>query len=422
MIENGAGLFAELVFLATVALIWIMLVYQFVLTMAGYLYSRDAARERRRLDASRPDLPGVSLLIPAHDEELVIERTVETILASDYPQDQLELIVLDDASTDGTAAILDRLAERQPRLRVVHVPAREGGKGKAAVLNRGLKLARHALIGVYDADNQPEPAALRYLAAQFDLEPGLGAALGKFRTLNRRKNLLTRFINIEGLSFQWIVQAGRWKLLKIATLPGTNFIVRKDVLDEVGGWDEEALTEDAELSLRILEAGHRIKFVPYSTTWEQEPEDLRTWFKQRTRWARGSFYLMRKFLLSVGKAKNKALAFEVFYFLALYYVFLAAIVVSALLFALSATGLVSIPVPGPYLEVWLAAYCLFAAEIMLMISREPHEDSPANMFYCMAMYFTYCQLWPLVVANAFYLEYIKKERRDWVKTRRYTQP
>ena len=421
MIEYGTDLFVELIFLATVALIWTMLVYQFVLTMAGYLYSRTAAREKRHLDALRPGLPGVSVLIPAHNEELVIERTIETILASDYPKDQLELIVLDDASTDATASILDRLAERHACLRVVHVPLRDGGKGKAAVLNRGLKLARHALIAVYDADNQPEPAALRYLAAQFVLEPSLGAALGKFRTLNRNKSLLTRFINIEGLSFQWIVQAGRWKLLKVATLPGTNFIVRKDVLDEVGDWDEEALTEDAELSLRILEAGHLIKFVPYSTTWEQEPEDLRTWFKQRTRWARGSFYLMRKFFSSVNKAKNKSLAFELFYFLALYYVFLAAIVVSAILFALSATGLLSIPVPGPYLEVWLAAYCLFAAEIMLMISRESHEDSPSNIFCCMAMYFTYCQLWPIVVANAFYLEYIKKERRSWVKTRRYAQ-
>ena len=171
MIEYGAGLFAELVFLTTVALIWTMLVYQFVLTMAGYLYSLSAAREKRRLDASRPDLPAVSVLIPAHNEELVIERTIETILASDYPKDKLELIVLDDASTDGTAAILDRLAERHACLRVFHVPASEGGRGKAAVLNRGLKLVRHPLIGVYDADNQPEPLAA---GATLTL-PGLGS-------------------------------------------------------------------------------------------------------------------------------------------------------------------------------------------------------------------------------------------------------
>src|SRR5438132_7753678 len=258
--------------------------------------------------------------------------------------------MLNDGSTDGTREILDRLAKTYPVIRPLHIPAGEGGKGKAAVLNRGLQLAQYDLIAIYDADNQPQPSALRYLAAQLVLHPELGAVLGKFRTLNRRRNWLTRFINIEGLSFQWIVQAGRWKLLKVSTLPGTNFIVRKEVLEEVGGWDEEALTEDAELSLRILEAGHRIKFVPYAVTWEQEPETIGVWFRQRTRWARGNFYVMRKFLTGLGKAKNKVLGLEVFYFLCLYYVFVVAILISALLFALGLFGVIFIHVPGPYLE------------------------------------------------------------------------
>ena len=415
------GVVIDLLFVFSVLLIWFMLVYQFVLTLAGYLYSRDAARERRRLDEQPPDLPGVSVLIPAHNEEMVIENTIEAIFNSDYPRDQLEVIVIDDASTDGTAAALERLTKRFPALRVLRVPPGEGGQGKAAALNRGLPEARHRLIGVYDADNQPEPAALRYLAGQFVLDPTLGAVLGKFRTLNRGRNLLTRFINIEGLSFQWIVQAGRWKLFSIATLPGTNFIVRRDVLEEVGLWDVEALTEDAELSLRILEAGYRIKFVPYAVTWEQEPENLATWFRQRTRWARGSFYLIRKFLTSIRGAKRKALALELFYFLCLYYVFLAAIVVSALVFVLGLLGVVSVPVPGPYLEVWLMAYLLFATEIVLMLSREPGEDSVGNIISTIAMYFTYCQLWPFVVARAFYLEFIAREKRTWHKTRRFTQ-
>src|SRR5205085_10713095 len=122
----------------------------------------------------------------------------------------------------------------------------------------------------------------------------------------------------------------RWKLLRVATLRGTNFVVRRRVLEEVGEWDEEALTEDAELSLRILEAGYRIKFVPYAVTWEQEPETLSVWMSQRTRWARGNFYLMRKFVSGIKTAKNKALALEVFYFLALYYIFVAAIITSVL--------------------------------------------------------------------------------------------
>lgn len=414
-----SGIPIDILFITSVLLIWFMLMYQFILSFAGYLYSRESAHERKRLDTHPTELPAVSIMIPAHNEELVIEKTIRTLLASDYPHAKLEIIVLNDGSTDSTAEILDRLAAEFPLIRPVHIPKGEGGKGKAAVLNRGLKLVRHEMIAIYDADNQPQPSSLRYLASQFVLEPGLGAALGKFRTLNRKKNLLTRFINIEGLSFQWIVQAGRWKLLKVATLPGTNFIVRKQVLDEVGGWDENALTEDAELSLRILEAGYRIKFVPYAVTWEQEPENLATWFRQRTRWARGNFYLMRKFLTGIRTAKNKALGLEVFYFLCLYYVFVAAILTSALLFLLGLFELIFIPVPGPYLEVWIMAYLLFVTEIVLMLSRETGEDSISNILCTMTMYFTYCQLWPLVVASAFYKEYIRGEKRTWSKTKRF---
>ena len=417
-----SGIPLDLLFITSVLLIWFMLLYQFILALAGYLYSREAGKERRRLDRHHVALPPVSILIPAHNEALVIERTLKALLNFDYPKDKLEILVMNDGSTDETASIVESVRRHHPQVRLVNIPRGEGGKGKAAVLNRGLAMTNHELVAIFDADNQPERGSLRYLATQFVETPELGAALGKFRTINRGRNWLTRFINIEGLSFQWIVQAGRWKLLKIATLPGTNFIVRKAVLKEVGVWDEEALTEDAELSLRILEAGYRIKFVPYAVTWEQEPENLSTWFRQRTRWARGNFYLMRKFLASVRTAKNKALALEVFYFLCLYYVFVAAILSSAGLFLLGIFGLIFIPVPGPYLEVWLMAYLLFVTEIVLMLSREEGEDSVSNILYTMAMYFTYCQLWPLVVANAFYLEYVKREERKWAKTKRFATP
>ncbi|MBV9080173.1 MAG: glycosyltransferase family 2 protein [Elusimicrobia bacterium] len=415
------SLVVQIIFVLTVLLIWGMLVYQFVLCVAGYLYSREAAVERQQIDSKRVELPGISILIPAHNEEMVIEHTVDSLFSLDYPKDKLDVLIVNDASTDRTKEILDELALKYKGLRALNIPAGEGGKGKAAALNRALSMAKYPLIAIYDADNQPEHRALRYLATQFVMNPELGAALGKFRCLNRKRNLLTRFINIEGLSFQWIVQAGRWKLLKIATLPGTNFIIRKDVIQKLGGWDTEALTEDAELSLRILEAGYRIKFVPYAVTWEQEPENLKTWFKQRTRWARGNFYLLRKFLKNPKKGKSGAMASEMIYFLMLYYVFVGAITISAALFVLCLFGLLYIPVPGPYLEVWLLAYLLFVTEIVLMLSREPGEDSGENILCTMATYFTYCQLWPIVVARAFYLEYIKKEERKWDKTKRFKQ-
>jgi hypothetical protein len=128
---------------------------------------------------------------------------------------------------------------------------------------------------------------------------------------------------------------------------------------------------------------------------------------------------MRKFLTEIGKAKSKRVALEAFYFLCLYYIFVVAILVSALLFIFGLFGMIFIPVPGPYLEVWLVAYLLFVMEIVLMLSREPGEDSLSNILYTMAMYFTYCQLWPFVVIRAFYSEFVKVEKRAWVKTRRF---
>lgn len=416
-----ANIVVQILFLLSVLLIWFMLIYQFVLCFAGFIYSRESMKEQLKLEENPLELPPVSIIVPAHNEGIVIEKTVNMIFGMDYPTDKLELIIVDDASTDDTGQILDRLAAQNPSLKVIHVPPGEGGKGKAAALNRALPRTRFDLIAIFDADNRPEAKSLRYLASQFVMDPNLGAALGKFRTLNWRKNLLTRFINIEGLSFQWIVQAGRWRMFKIATLPGTNYIIRKDVLQQVGGWDEEALTEDAELSLRVLGANYHIKFVPYATTWEQEPENLRVWFRQRVRWARGNFYLLNKFLFQKNNFKSQRLATEMFYFLSLYFVFVVSLAISTVLFFLCLFGLLVIPIPGPYLEVWLLAYMLFVAEVVLMLSREPGADSIPNIIATMAIYFTYSQLWPPVVTWAFYQEYIRKQKRVWNKTQRFQE-
>ncbi len=114
-----------------------------------------------------------------------------------------------------------------------------------------------------------------------------------YRAWNRKRAFLTRFLNIEGIGFQWILQAGRWMLMRLTTLPGTNYVIRKALVDRLNGWDISALTEDAEMSIRIYQAGYRIQFIPDSVTWEQEPEGLKVWFRQRRRWVRGSNYLFR---------------------------------------------------------------------------------------------------------------------------------
>ena len=128
-------------------------------------------------------------------------------------------------------------------------------RAKSNALNIGFKQSKGEYVVVYDADNTPEADALRYLVAEIESDDELGAVIGKFRTRNRNVNLLTRFINIETLSFQWMAQAGRWQLFKLCTIPGTNFIIRRSILDEIGGWDVRAMAEDTELSFRIYGMG-----------------------------------------------------------------------------------------------------------------------------------------------------------------------
>ena len=409
----------DALFVLSVVVIWFMLAYQFVLCVAGWVYSHRAIRERRTLAQRTLTLPRVSVLIPAHNEAIVLEHTLAAMAALEYPAGHLEIIVINDASTDATGAIADRWAQTDSRIRVIHLTEAERAGGKSAALNRGMRQARNDAIAIYDADNTPAPDALLHLARQLAANPGLGAVIGTFRTANRKKNLLTRLINIEGLSYQWIVQAGRWMLMEVCTLPGTNLLIRRALLEKLGGWDESALTEDAELSIQIYEAGYKIKYVPYAVTWEQEPEKISTWFRQRSRWARGNNYLVAKHARRVLKIRPKRLGFELLYTLALYYVFFAAIVLSDVLFVLCALGLVRVPVPGPFAEVWMLALALFVAEVTLALSREDGEDSLLNILLTVVAYFTYCQLWIPVVLKGFYDDHVRRKARVWDKTERF---
>ena len=416
--ESFLELDLSIIFVLSVILIWFMIFYQLILTMAGFFHYTHSRKEKKKIDSLTFDFPKVTILIPAHNEEKVIAYTIEAMLNLDYPKDKLDILVINDGSSDRTAEIVEEYTKRDTRWRLYNVPKGEGGKGKSRALNLGLKQTNSQYIAVYDADNTPDPSAMKYLMAQMIQDETLGAVLGKFRTVNKNRNLLTRFINIETLGFQSMLQSGRWKMFKISTLPGTNLVIRRRLLDKLNGWDEDAITEDSELSIRIYKEGYRIKFVPYSITYEQEPESWKVWIKQRTRWVQGNNYVGKKFLKEIPSFKNKFLAIELLYMLSLYYVFLVALVSSDILFLLGVFNLVVINLPGPYTLVWIVGIVLFLMEIMLALSYD-REDKFSNLLLTFLMYFTYCQVWIYIVGRAIYLDVIKKEKRTWVKTERF---
>jgi cellulose synthase/poly-beta-1,6-N-acetylglucosamine synthase-like glycosyltransferase len=405
-------------FVVAVILIWFMIGYQFLLTVFGYINFIRSAKEQKEVDGMTLAYPTCTILIPAHNEEQVIRQTVESMCELVYPRDRLRIMVINDGSKDRTREIILELAARDERVVLFDVPMGQGGKGKSRALNLGIREVDSEIIAIYDADNTPDPHALHYLTAQLILHPDLGAVLGKFRTVNKNATLLTRFINIETLGFQSMLQAGRWQMHHIATLPGTNFVMRTALVAELGGWDEEALTEDTELSIRIYEHGYRIKYIPYAVTYEQEPQEWAVWIRQRMRWVRGNNYVIGKFFRHIPYFKNRRLAFDLLYTLALYYVFFAAIVISDLLFIVSALSLVSIALPGPYTAVWVLAFFLFLGEMLVTLSYD-REDTLSNIGLAILMYFTYCQLWMYIVIKAWWSDYVRKEKRVWAKTERF---
>lgn len=413
---------SDVLMVIAVICIWSLLLVNVALIIAGYLYYIET--ENKAVPEIRGEYPMVTVMVPAHNEGVVISKTVESLLALDYPQDRYEIIVINDNSSDNSAELLGDIQRRNPQrnLIVINTDAITGGKGKSNALNIGFTRSKGALIAIYDADNTPERTALRYLVAEIMNDSTLGAVIGKFRTRNRDASLLTRFINIETLSFQWMAQAGRWKLFKLCTIPGTNFIMRRSIVESIGGWDVKAIAEDTEISFRIYLMGYRIKFQPKSVTWEQEPQTVKVWFKQRTRWAKGNIYVIVKNLPLLFDRKAAKIRFDILYYVSIYFLLLISLVTSDVLLVLHAMGYVHTTIAGLSSFLWLLAIVLFVVGIFVTLTTEKGEMSLSNLWIILLMYVSYCQLWMVVAAYGLY-NYLKdvifKREAKWYKTERY---
>ena len=374
------------------------------------------------LNSEPEDFPKVSILIPAHNEEVVIEDTIKSMIQLNYPKDKLEVIVINDNSSDSTGSIIDRYAEQYPFIKAVHTKPPNAGKGKSGALNQGLKHSSGEIIAVYDADNTPEPDAIRYLALGLNQDKKAGAIVGKFRVVNANKNLLTRLINIETLTFQWLAQAGRWFWFKMTTIPGTNFAIRRSILEKLGGWDEKALSEDTELSIRVYNLGYYIRFFPAAITWEQEPENLRVWWRQRTRWARGNIYVILKFLFKLHKLKNKKVIIDIFYFVFTYFLFFGGVLLSHMIFVVNSLVDLELSIGYASIALLIIGFLLFVTEVCLALSMERNQLTIKNFLIVLLMYFTYSQMWIFLVVNASFLELkrvVLRQEVKWYKTQRF---
>lgn len=404
-----------MVMLGFALLFWAVLLYYLVLTAAGL-----AMRGNYRPSPEPMDWPGVTVLIPCHNEATVIDTTLAALVAQRYPKDKLNIWVLNDRSSDATGEIARRVAAIFPFVKVFDVPRGEN-QGKARVLNYGLTQITTPYLSIYDADNRPEPEALRRLISRALAEPNLAGAVGYVKTLNLRRNLLTRMIGLEFMVFQLIMQCGRWQLFRIGSLTGTNCVLRTDAVREAGGWNELALAEDLDLTIELTARKRRVAVAPDARTWEQEPEKLSTWIRQRTRWIRGNLFTAGRILRTGSYRTSAAIFAEMVQLISVYVLFTAVLVASDVYFIGGLVGIFTSPIKGiPFLILWYMMAGVYWFQITSSAAME-EETNAENMGTALLMYFTYSQAWLIPVARAVFQWVTARRVRGlvWEKTVRF---
>ena len=300
-------------FITAIALGVLRLVFLAVLALV-----HRAKSERRtppRLDPQTG--PTVTVLIPCFNEEKVIVESVRRILQSDWPK--LEVMVLDDGSSDGTSRVVADAFAGEPRVRLRRF---ENG-GKARALNRGLAEARGDVVVALDADTLFAPSTIPMLVRWF-ADPGVGAVAGAAVVGNRR-NLITRWQGLEYVTAQNLERRALAALGAVTVVPGAVGAWRRAALEALGGYPSDTLAEDQDLTIGVQRAGWRVEFDPEARAFTEAPETVAGLLKQRFRWSFGTLQCLWKHRAALFDPKRPALGFVALPQIWLFQILLAAL-------------------------------------------------------------------------------------------------
>jgi biofilm PGA synthesis N-glycosyltransferase PgaC len=249
-------------------------------------------RERHMAPVDRPPPiehpPPISILVPCYNEGDNAEETLETAAAADYPE--FEVIAINDGSRDNTSEVLDRLAARIPRLRVVHLASNQG---KATALNVGALLATHELLVCIDGDALLDAKALHWIAAGF--RRGNVGGLGGNPRIRNRTSILGKLQVGEFAAIIGLIRRAQTMYGRLFTVSGVICAFRKRALEDAGWWSPHTITDDIDITWRVQLAGWRVIYEPNALVWILMPETLRGLWRQRLRWAEGGVQMMLAF-------------------------------------------------------------------------------------------------------------------------------
>ena len=251
----------------------------------------NARQRKRKWDvADISDWPQVSVVLPVFNEEPVVTKTLDALKASDYPN--FEVVAVNDGSTDATLEVLEKYAAGWPQLRVYS----QSNAGKPAASNKGIFQSRGDIVVTLDGDTLFEPQTIRMLARHFVADAGskqVGAVAGHVKVGNRR-NLVAGWQSLEYLSGICVTRMAEGLMGAISICPGACAAWRREALVAAGGYSDETLAEDADLTLSLQRMGYSIMQENNAVAWTEAPLTLKGLFKQRLRWTYGNIQTLYK--------------------------------------------------------------------------------------------------------------------------------
>lgn len=432
---------SQLIMIITLVSIWLSLVWSLVTLSSGvhfWLKHSDFKVDTSPLES----YPMVTIVVPAHNEDVVIAQTTRAILDMNYPHDKVELLLFADNCEDTTyQEMLKVKAMPEYATRDITITDRKGTGGKAGVLNDALKMAKGEYICVYDADAMPEKNALYFLVKKVLEDPERHvASFGRNKTRNANQNFLTRCINQEIVVTQRIQHVGMWHMFKIGRIPSTNFIINTEFVKSIGGWRNGALTEDTDISFKIMQSGKLIALAYNSEAFQQEPETVKSYYMQRKRWAKGNYEVVISNFKHLFDKSNWRVKLEVAYYSCVFFWFNAAIILSDIVLLSNVIAIIvhlfvpSVHIPFTFdsnniyiaqlmLFNWLLMIMLYLLQINIALASQFGQATSKQIWLALISYFTYSQLFIIVSIDAVTSVTLDKlfhrDGTKWVKTKRF---
>ena len=370
-----------------------------------------------------PDTPPVSILIPSYNEGDNAEETLSHALALDYPE--FEVIAINDGSKDDTGDVLERMATRHPRLRVVHLASNQG---KAIALQAGSLLAKHEILICIDGDALLDKQAAHWLVRHFVEDPWVGAVTGNPRIRNR-STLLGRLQVGEFSSMVGMIKRAQRSFGRIFTVSGVITAFRKSAVHQVGYWSADMLTEDIDITWKLQRAGWDVHFEPNALIWILMPETLGGLWKQRLRWAMGGAQVLLKNLDVMRRPSQSFLwpllvemCVSVFWCYSM--LLLTAMWLQGLVFPLAALPLVGSPLSPQGSGLILGTTCLLQFAFSTWLDSRHERGLLRNLFWMIWYPFAFwiINTASMVVAYPKVLLRSQGKRARWISPDRGFRP